>query len=47
MENPDRIKESITLRGICAAIQSMAMPSFENLRQFLLKYGYSLKKINP
>lgn len=47
METPDKTQESITVRGICAAIQSMAMPSFENLRQILLKFGYSLKKINP
>jgi len=40
----DKIKESITLRGICEALQAMHMPSFDNLKEILEKFGYTIIK---
>lgn len=37
--------ESIEVRGICATIQAMKYPSFTNLEDLLLKFGYRLTKI--
>lgn len=38
----EKVKESITLRGICASIQAMAMPTMKNLTNLLLKMGYKI-----
>lgn len=35
-------KETVILRGICAAIQAMHMPNFQNLRDELSKFGWTL-----
>lgn len=40
----NQIKESAIVRGICAAIQAMALPTFKNLSDLLDKFGYNLKK---
>lgn len=40
----DKVKESVIVRGICAAIQAMQMPSFQNLIDYLKRYGYSVTK---
>ncbi len=42
MNNP--IKESIIVRGICAAIQKMGLPLFKNLADMLQQFGYKLTK---
>lgn len=39
--------ETIIVRGIAAAIQAMAMPTFENLATMLNQYGYTLVKNIP
>jgi len=44
MAEKDKVVETIDVRGICASIQAMAMPNFENLRQILEKFGYTLVK---
>lgn len=41
----DKQKESVEVRGICAAIQSMTYPGFEELRKLLRKVGYDLIKL--
>jgi len=41
-----REKETIIVRGIAAAIQSMAMPTFNNLKEILNKFGWSLIRSN-
>jgi hypothetical protein len=41
-----KVKESMVVRGICASIQAMQMPTFENLAELLKKFGYALSKIN-
>lgn len=49
MEPKDKdqlIKESITVRGICSAIQSMSMPTIRNLIELLNKAGFRIKLIN-
>jgi len=40
----DKIKESITVRGICEAIQAMHTPTFNNLAELLKQFGYTLVK---
>ncbi len=40
-----KIKESITIRGICSAIQAMSFPTFENLNEMLKRYGLKLVSI--
>jgi hypothetical protein len=40
----NKTKESMLVRGICAAIQAMVYPTFENLSNLLEKVGYVLKK---
>lgn len=40
----DKIKEAVTLRGICESIQKMAMPGFKNLADLLDLYGWKLIK---
>lgn len=37
-------KQSIIVRGIAAQIQAMAMPTIDNLREILLKFGYKLTR---
>lgn len=39
-----RTKESVEVRGVCAAIQAMAYPSFEDLNKQLNIFGYHLVK---
>jgi hypothetical protein len=41
-----RTRESITLRGIAASIQAMAMPTFNNLKELLSKYGWRLNRVS-
>lgn len=45
MAQTEKVKESINLRGICAAIQAMAMPTMQNLDDMLKKYGYTIKQV--
>lgn len=42
-----REKQSIIVRGIAASIQSMAMPTYANLKELLSKFGWSLTRSNP
>jgi hypothetical protein len=44
MDNNQKVKESIIVRGIAAAIQAMTMPVFNNLRDMLNTHGYDLVK---
>lgn len=39
-----KFKESIILRGICASIGAMSMPTFYNLKEMLALFGYDLIK---
>ena len=41
----DKQRESVEVRGICAAIQSMAYPDFAALRKLLRQIGYDLIKL--
>lgn len=41
----DLVEESIKVRGLAAAIQSMSFPNFKNLNDLLNKIGYKLVKI--
>lgn len=36
--------ESIWVRGVAASIQAMAMPTLQNLKDMLLKFGYVITK---
>jgi hypothetical protein len=45
-ENEQLIQDSIKVRGIAAAIQSMSFPSFKNLDELLNKVGYKIVKIS-
>lgn len=36
-DNNSKIRESISIRGVCAALQSMAMPTLDNMRSLLAK----------
>lgn len=38
----DKIEESIWVRGVCAAIQAMAMPTLDSLINLFDKAGYTL-----
>jgi len=40
----EKIKESILIRGICSAIQSMSLPTLDNLIDLLKKVGINLKR---
>lgn len=40
-----KVNESTILRGICASIQAMAFPTFENLNKLLNQFGYKIVKI--
>lgn len=48
MNNSEKInekaKEAMMVRGICAAIQAMSMPTFNNLNDLLSRFGYTLSK---
>lgn len=37
-------KQSIIVRGIAAQIQAMHMPTFENLKDILAKFGWKLTR---
>lgn len=41
-DNKDKEKESITIRGIAAAIQAMKFPTFENLKELIKAAGFKL-----
>jgi len=43
---PETVKESIQVRGVCASIQAMAMPTINNLISLFEKVGIKLKKEN-
>lgn len=43
-QDKDKTVETLEVRGICAAIQAMGMPTFENLEKLLDKFGYQLIK---
>lgn len=45
-ENENLVRESIKVRGVAAAIQSMSFPSFKNLDELLNKVGYKIVKIS-
>lgn len=42
--NDKKIIDSVEVRGICASIQAMAFPTFENLNTLLEPYGYEIVK---
>ncbi len=44
MNQKTREKQSILVRGIAAQVQAMHMPTFENLRDILAKFGWILKR---
>jgi hypothetical protein len=44
MSENEKVKESITIRGVCASVQAMAMPTLENLLSLLAKAGIHLEK---
>lgn len=44
MSNTKREKQSIIIRGIAAAIQSMHMPTFANLQELVAKFGWKLTR---
>lgn len=39
-------KESVIVRGIAAAIQSMAMPTFQSLREILSRFGWTIQRLS-
>jgi len=39
-EDNKKVQESTVLRGVCASIQSMAFPSFDNLIKLMKDNGY-------
>lgn len=39
-----RENQSIIVRGIAAAIQAMSMPTWENLRDMVSKFGWKLTR---
>lgn len=43
---PDKVQESLVVRGIAATIQAMSFPTFENLAELVKKFGYNLIKEN-
>lgn len=45
-ENKQKIKESITIRGICASIQSMHLPTLDNVLDLFKRAGITLKVID-
>jgi hypothetical protein len=46
MNREKKEREIITVRGIAASIQAMAMPTFANLRDMLSKVGWQLIRNN-
>lgn len=38
----DKLKQSIILRGICQAIQSMNMPDFQSLKNLFDVVGFNI-----
>lgn len=42
MKDRKKVQQSVIVRGIAASIQSMHMPTFENLRDILSKFGWKL-----
>lgn len=42
MSAKKRENQSIIVRGIAAAIQAMHMPTFDNLKEMLSKFGWKL-----
>lgn len=42
----EKIKESIKLRGICASLQSMSLPTVDNLIDLCKKVDINLIKTN-
>lgn len=40
----EKVQESVKVRGICASIQAMTLPTFENLKALLEAEGYKLVK---
>lgn len=42
MSDVNKEKEVIEVRGIAAAIQSMAMPTFDTLKKILRVFGFNL-----
>lgn len=44
MMQEDKAKDTVILRGICATIDKMGMPTFDNLKELLSKFGYTLTK---
>lgn len=46
-EQHDRaVREVMTVRGLAAAIQAMAAPTFRNLADLLRKLGWNLTRTN-
>lgn len=41
-EKQKKIQESTVLRGICASIQAMKFPSFDNLIELMKENGYKV-----
>lgn len=44
MDHKKRENQSIIVRGIAAAIQAMHMPTFENLKDLLARFGWKLTR---
>lgn len=37
-----KVKESIIVRGVCASIQNMSMPTFKNIEELFEKAGFKI-----
>lgn len=46
MSNNSRSKQTTIVRGICAVLQGMAMPTMQNLDDELRKFGYTIIKLS-
>jgi hypothetical protein len=44
-DKDQKVKESVLIRGICSALQSMSLPTLENVNSLLSKFGYTIRKI--
>lgn len=42
--NNKKQKQSIIIRGIAASIQAMHMPTFQNLKDILAKFGWNITR---
>ncbi len=43
-KDPNKVKESIEIRGVCATILEMGMPTLDNLIELLANVGLNVVK---